>query len=73
MAFWNRLQKSFPRNRYSLKAENLVIEVIFSVGLLLVIQKRGPDPSRKEKTFKELHQPRTLSYRRDNDAPEELP
>ena len=75
MSFWNRLQKFFPRTRNSLKAENLaagLVEAVVSVGFLWGLQKWGPKPLEKEKTFKELHQPGSLSYSRDDDAPEEL-
>lgn len=74
MSFWNRLQKSFPRSRHSLKAENLaagLVEAVVSVALLWGLQRWGPKPLEKEKTFKELHRPGTVSYSRD-DAPQEF-
>lgn len=75
MSFWNRIQKFFPQTRNSLKAENLaagLIEAVVSIGLLWGLQKWGLKPEEKEKTFKELHQPRTFSYNRNDDAPQEL-
>ena len=41
MSFWNRLQKSFPRNQNSRKAENFpgsLVEAVISVGLLWGLQ-----------------------------------
>lgn len=75
MSFWNQLQKLFPRNRNSLKADNLaagLIEAAVSLGIIWGLQKWGPNPLEKERTFKELHQPRTLSHNSDDDAPQEL-
>ena len=69
MSFWSRLQKSFPRNQNSVKAE---AEAVISVGLLWGLQKWGPQPVEKEKTFKELHQPRNSSHLRNDDTPEEF-
>lgn len=74
MSFWNKLQKSFPRTRNTLKAENLaagLVEAVVSVALLWGLQKWGPKPLGKEKTFKELHQTGTISYSRD-DAPQDF-
>lgn len=75
MSFWSRLQKSFSRNQNSVKAENLaagILEAVISVGLLWGLQKLNPGPLKEEKTFKELHQPRSPSYIRNDDTPEEF-
>ena len=75
MSFWNRLQKFLPRAQNSLKADDRsgsLVEVVISVGILWGLQTWGPQPLEKEKPFKELHQPRTLSYSKDDDAPAEL-
>ena len=75
MSFWSRLQKSFSRNQNSVKAENLsagIVDAVVSVGLLWGSQKWGPQPLGKEKTFKELHQPRSPSHIKIDDTPEEF-
>lgn len=75
MSFWSRLQKSFSRNQNSVKAENLaagILEAVISIGLLWGLQKLNPRPLIEEKTFKELHQPRSPSHIRNDDTPEEF-
>ena len=51
--------------------------MVITSGILWGLEKGGylekwdPPPKEKEKPFKELHQPRTLSYSKDDDAPTE--
>ena len=77
MSIWNRLQ-----NLHSLKKGNrseLLLQVVIVNGFMWGLEKWGffekwdPPPKEKEKPFKELHQPRSLSDSKDDDAPNELP
>ena len=70
MSIWNRLQKL-----HALKKGNrseLFLQVVIVNGTMWGLEKWDPPPREKEKSFEELHQPRTLSYSKDDDAPTEL-
>ena len=78
MSIWNRLQKLFPNSLKEGNRSELLFQVVITSSILWgleisgVLERFDPPPKEKEKPFKELHQPRTLSSSKDDDAPSEL-
>ena len=71
MSMWNRLRQTFQRNRDWLNGGNVSNEIVkFAVAMSIpwALTDGTTAQSQSSATFKELHQPRTISYSEDDNA-----